>query len=172
MGAALTGLGGLRQDGRVSLPPPPRVYETILYAEDVAGVVAFYRDVLGLRLVDGLDELGAGFRLSGGALLLIFDPEQSSLAGRPVPSHGTRGAGHVAFQVDEAQLDLWRAHFQELGIGIEKEGSSEVGGRQLYVRDPAGNSVELVEGELWPDPPSTQSAVSRRERVAGRTLSL
>jgi hypothetical protein len=33
--------------------PPASIYETILYATDVAAVAAFYRDVIGLRLVEG-----------------------------------------------------------------------------------------------------------------------
>jgi catechol 2,3-dioxygenase-like lactoylglutathione lyase family enzyme len=147
-----------RKDQCVPLAPPPRVYETILYAEDVQAAAAFYRDVLGLRLIDGPDEIGAGFRLSSGAVLLIFDPRRTSAAGRPAPSHGARGTGHIAFHVDASQLSLWRARFQELGLEIEKDRMSDLGGRQLYVRDPAGNSVELVEGEIWPDPPPAELA--------------
>ncbi len=101
------------------------MYETIVYCEDVAGAVAFYRDVLGLALVDELDDLGAGFRLHSGAMLLIFNPRKSSVSGRPAPSHG--------------------------GIEIEKDSASVDGAQQLYVRDPSGNSVELVAGDLWPE---------------------
>ncbi len=146
----LTGFPGW-QDCAVKPLPPPRVYETIIYARDVPAVTAFYRDVLGLALVDGLDEIGAGFRLASGAMLLIFDPRKSSAPGRPAPSHGADGAGHIAFQVDASQLRSWHDHFRELGIEIEQERSTENRRRQIYVRDPAGNSVELVEGELWPE---------------------
>lgn len=111
--------------------PPFGVYETIVYAEDVASAVAFYRDVLGFALVDGLGDMGGGFRLQSGAVVLIFDPRKSSVPGRPVPSHGAEGAGHIAFA---------------------KDSTSDNGVQQLYVRDPAGNSVELVAGELWPAP--------------------
>jgi catechol 2,3-dioxygenase-like lactoylglutathione lyase family enzyme len=126
------------------------VYETVLYARDVPAAVAFYGDVLGLALIDEPDELGAFFRLDSGAMLLIFDPRRSSVPGRVAPSHGSEGAGHIAFQVDRSKLDWWRAHFRELGIEIEKDKAYEGGAQHLYVRDPAGNSVELVEGELWP----------------------
>ncbi len=127
------------------------MYETIVYCEDVAGAVAFYRDVLGLALVDELDDLGAGFRLHSGAMLLIFNPRKSSVSGRPAPSHGAVGAGHVAFQVEGSQIASWRARFRELGIEIEKDSASVDGAQQLYVRDPSGNSVELVAGDLWPE---------------------
>jgi catechol 2,3-dioxygenase-like lactoylglutathione lyase family enzyme len=134
----------------VSPPPPSGVYETVVYVEDIAAAVVFYRDVLGLTLVDGPDHTGAGFRLQSGAMLLLFDPHRSSIPGRPAPSHGAQGAGHVAFYVDQPQISSWRVHFQALGVEIEKDATSGDGAEQLYVRDPSGNSVEIVAGELWP----------------------
>jgi catechol 2,3-dioxygenase-like lactoylglutathione lyase family enzyme len=129
---------------------PPRVYETVLYATDVAATARFYADVLGLRLVEGPDELAAAFRLDDDGVLLIFDPERASVPGRAVPSHGATGAGHVAFSVGEGELDAAVAELRERGIEIEREVEWPQGGRSIYLRDPAGNSVELVEGELWP----------------------
>jgi catechol 2,3-dioxygenase-like lactoylglutathione lyase family enzyme len=126
------------------------VYETVLYADDVAAAAAFYADVLGLRLVDGPDELAAAFRLEDGGVLLIFDPSRSSVPGRPAPSHGATGAGHVAFRVENGTFEGWSEKLRERGVEIELERGWQSGGRSIYVRDPAGNSVELVEGELWP----------------------
>jgi catechol 2,3-dioxygenase-like lactoylglutathione lyase family enzyme len=127
-----------------------RVYETVLYAHDVAATARFYADVLGLRLVEGPDELTAAFRLDDGGVLLIFDPARSGLPDRPVPSHGMEGAGHVAFSVGAGELDACGDELRARGIEIEREMRWPRGGRSLYVRDPAGNSVELVEGDLWP----------------------
>jgi catechol 2,3-dioxygenase-like lactoylglutathione lyase family enzyme len=125
-----------------------RLYETVLYAADVPATARWYADVLGLRLVDGPDELAAAFRLEDGGVLLVFDPERASKPGRPVPSHGTRGAGHVAFAV--GSLAEWEERFRELGVEVELDKEWPQGGRSLYVRDPAGNSVELVAGDIWP----------------------
>jgi catechol 2,3-dioxygenase-like lactoylglutathione lyase family enzyme len=125
-----------------------RLYETVLYATDVPAVARFYSDVLGLRLVDGPDELAAAFRLDDGGVLLVFNPERSALPGRPVPSHGATGAGHVAFSVPA--LAEWEGRFVRAGVEIEMDKKWPQGGRSLYVRDPAGNSVELVEGDIWP----------------------
>jgi catechol 2,3-dioxygenase-like lactoylglutathione lyase family enzyme len=123
---------------------PRRVYETVVYAGDLAAVTGFYRDVLGLREVDE-----GAFRLDDGGMLLLFDPARSSQPGRPVPSHGAAGPGHVAFSVDD--LDPWLARLREAGVEVEQEKEWARGGaRSVYVRDPAGNSVELVEGDLWP----------------------
>jgi catechol 2,3-dioxygenase-like lactoylglutathione lyase family enzyme len=126
------------------------VYETVLYAEDVAATTAFYADVLRLRVVDGPDERSAALRLPDGGVLLLFEPKGSAAPGRPVPSHGATGAGHIAFAVEPGSLGRWAAALRERGLEIEQEVEWEPGGRSLYVRDPAGNSVELVEGDIWP----------------------
>lgn len=122
---------------------PRGVYETVVYATDLEAATGFYRDVLGLRRVDD-----GAFRLDDGGMLLLFDPAVSSQPGRPVASHGATGAGHVAFSVES--LDGWRERFAEHGVEVEQEKEWPRGGRSIYVCDPAGNSVELVEGDLWP----------------------
>jgi catechol 2,3-dioxygenase-like lactoylglutathione lyase family enzyme len=123
---------------------PRRLYETVVYAGDLQAALAFYRDVLGLRQVDDF-----AFRLDDGGMLLLFDPALSSQPGRPVPSHGATGAGHVAFSVGDGELDAWREELRAQGVEPEQEKEWTRGGRSIYVRDPAGNSVELVEGDLW-----------------------
>ncbi|MDQ2981807.1 MAG: VOC family protein [Actinomycetota bacterium] len=144
--------GGRAGEERLSTPPAPRpvrVYETVLYASDVAATAAFYSDILRLRLLEDPDELSAVFRLDDGGVLLLFDPDRSSAPGRPVPSHGATGPGHVALSVAPSSLDAIAAELHRRGIEIERELSWDEGGRSLYVRDPAGNSVELIEGEAW-----------------------
>jgi catechol 2,3-dioxygenase-like lactoylglutathione lyase family enzyme len=125
---------------------PRRVYETVVYATDLEAARAFYRDALGLREV----EEGV-FRLEDDGVLLLFDPTESSRPGRVVPSHGPAGAVHLAFAVGEGELDIWRERLAEHRVELEQEQEWRRGGaRSLYIRDPAGNSVELVEGDLWP----------------------
>jgi catechol 2,3-dioxygenase-like lactoylglutathione lyase family enzyme len=137
----------------VTASPPPRivgVYETVLYASDVAAAARFYSDVLGLHPLEDFDDLGAVFGLPDGGILLVFDPARASAPGRRVPSHGGAGPGHVAFSVEPNGLDAFAAELARRGVEIEREITWDEGGRSLYVRDPAGNSVELVEGEAWP----------------------
>lgn len=123
---------------------PHRVYETVVYAGELEAARSFYRDVLGLREVED-----AVFRLDDGGVLLLFDSARSSQPGRPVPSHGPSGGSvHVAFAVDS--LDGWPERLAAAGVEPEDEHEWPGGARSLYVRDPAGNSVELVEGDLWP----------------------
>ncbi|MEA2274133.1 MAG: hypothetical protein QOI98_2841 [Solirubrobacteraceae bacterium] len=126
-----------------------RVYETVLYASDVRATATFYADVLGLRVLEEADELAAVFRLPDGGVLLLFDPDRASQPGRRVPSHGTRGEGHVALSVAEGALDALAARLRDGDVEIERDITWPLGGRSLYVRDPARNSVELIEGEAW-----------------------
>ena len=125
------------------------VYETVLYATELAPTVAFYAETVGLREIERPNEHSAAFRLPDGGLLLIFEPGPSAATGRFVPSHGTSGAGHLAFRMADGGLDPLASALHSRGVEIEREITWPSGGRSVYVRDPAGNSVEFVEGEIW-----------------------
>ena len=129
-------------------PPGLRVYETVVYASDVDHATAFYRDVLQLRQIDGPDRYSAALRLNDGSVLLIFDPPVRRWPDG-VPAHGALGPGHIAFRVGHGALVGWRRRLSELGVALEQEQRWGDHGESLYFRDPAGNSVELVEGEIW-----------------------
>ena len=141
------------------------VLETVLYANDPVEVARFYSDVLGLALMEDPDELAATFRLPDGGVLLVFDPALASRPGRRVPEHGARGPGHVAFRVEDGWLERLGIELRERGVEIEREIEWPRGERSLYFRDPAGNSVELVEGDPWPlaRTPGSQSAQGAEE---------
>lgn len=129
------------------MPGVEGIYETVLYADDVDVLVRFYTDVLALRAIEPPDQHSAAFRMPDGNLLLIFDPARSAAAGRFVPAHGTSGQGHLAFRVDG--LDQLANDLRHKHVEIEREIQWPKGGRSVYFRDPAGNSVEFVEGEIW-----------------------
>ena len=125
------------------------VYETVLYANDLDAAAKFYVEGFGLTLLSQNElmiALGIGERY-----LLIFNSEKSSAAGRAVPAHGCTGNGHIAFVADTAELPEWRKRLASAGIEIESEISWGEGtrGTSIYVRDPAGNSVELAPPILW-----------------------
>jgi catechol 2,3-dioxygenase-like lactoylglutathione lyase family enzyme len=123
------------------------VLETCLYAADLDAAAAFYGDVLGLHEVSRVAGRHVFFRC-GSRMLLLFDPERTAEPG-DVPPHGAHGPGHVAFGVPEAELDQWRAHLSTHGVAVEREAHWPRGGRSVYLRDPAGNSVELATPRIW-----------------------
>ena len=93
-----------------------RVFETVLYADDLAQAEKFYQDVLGLELIQSSD-LFITLKC-GDAVLLIFDPEYSAADGRSVPSHGARGPGHIAFpaRADELETHAFREQLEQLSV--------------------------------------------------------
>jgi catechol 2,3-dioxygenase-like lactoylglutathione lyase family enzyme len=131
---------------------PSAILETVLYAEDLAAAEAFYRDVLGLEVYAKADGRQVFLRC-GAQMLLIFDPRVTAKGSAnprlPVPPHGAQGPGHVCFAASAAEIDAWRARLAAHGIAIEADFEWPGGGRSIYFRDPAGNSVEFAEPRIW-----------------------
>jgi len=126
---------------------PSKIFETVLYAEDLAAAERFYHEVLGLEVIVR-SSLTVAFRCGGG-VLLIFDPRKSGAPGRGVPSHGTTGVGHIAFAAKPEDLDAWREQLRKAGVPIEREVDWDEGGHSIYFRDPTGNIVELAPPTIW-----------------------
>jgi catechol 2,3-dioxygenase-like lactoylglutathione lyase family enzyme len=87
-------------------------------------------------------------------MLLIFNPDVTERPpvqdGKlPVPTHGARGEGHVCFRASADEITAWRAHLEKEGVEIEADFEWPGGGRSIYFRDPAGNSIEFAEPRLW-----------------------
>jgi catechol 2,3-dioxygenase-like lactoylglutathione lyase family enzyme len=129
---------------------PPRlgrILETSLYAEDLDRAEWFYGKVLGLNLF--AKEAGRHlFFKCGEQMLLIFNPSKTIEESDAAP-HGAHGPGHVAFAVPLSELNRWKSHLAGMNITSEKEAKWPNGGRSLYFRDPAGNSLELATPRLW-----------------------
>ncbi|HVH51340.1 MAG TPA: VOC family protein, partial [Gaiellaceae bacterium] len=99
-----------------------------------------------------LDSKEAGrhvFFRCGHGMLLIFDPNATSRSG-PVPSHGATGPGHAAFAVENDDLlAKWPDRLRDAGVDVEADVEWPGGGRSIYFRDPAGNSLELTTPRIW-----------------------
>ncbi|MGQ0715506.1 MAG: VOC family protein [Gemmatimonadaceae bacterium] len=137
------------------MPPTTigRVLETALYAEDLDAAARFYGEVLGLERIAFAEGRHVFFRCGDG-VVLIFDPRSTatvptSVNGAAVPLHGASGEGHVAFAMSTDDLAVWRGHLEANGVAVESEVTWPRGGRSIYVRDPAGNSVELASPRIW-----------------------
>ena len=139
----------------MSTPLPEKiahVLESCLCASDLDAVEQFYVDVLGLTLHGKQAGRHVFFRC-GERMVLLFNSAESSKPGShgsfDVPTHGTSGEGHLCFAVHEAALPGWQAHLASHGVAIEKIVDWPGGGRSLYFRDPAGNSLELATPRIW-----------------------
>jgi catechol 2,3-dioxygenase-like lactoylglutathione lyase family enzyme len=113
----------------------PQLAVVSLWAEDVATAAHFYRDVIGLKLIDHHGDR-PHFDL-GGIYLVI-------LKGRPLPPINPIPDRFpiVALAVDDldAAIDGLRAHHVDLPWGLEEDASS----RWVMFHDPAGNLIELA----------------------------
>jgi catechol 2,3-dioxygenase-like lactoylglutathione lyase family enzyme len=124
------------------------VIETGIYVNDLDRAETFYRDVLGLTVVGKEAGRHVFFRVGSRSMLLAFHPP-ATLKGDTLPAHGATGPGHFALGIATADLDAWRDRLLAHGVVIEKEVHWPRGGRSLYFRDPAGNSVELITPGCW-----------------------
>jgi catechol 2,3-dioxygenase-like lactoylglutathione lyase family enzyme len=98
-----------------------------------AQCLTFYREVLGLPEIEKPEELkprgGAWFQLPNLQMHVGVDPEASPKSKR-----------HVCFLVPD--LPIARASIVASGIAIEEESAAE-GLARFFIRDPAGNRIEI-----------------------------
>lgn len=132
---------------------PSAILETAIYADDLDAAESFYGGVLALEKISRAGNRHVFFRC-GNSVLLVFNPAETVKppapdARLPVPPHGTRGDGHVCFRASEAEIDGWKMRLSAAGVAIEAEFEWPQGGRSIYLRDPAGNSVEFANPAIW-----------------------
>ena len=118
-----------------------------LTVRDMAASAEWYQRVFGLQMLRryGADEAGT-------PRILLFDPSSFFAVGLCQPEDGTDGPfdhrrvglDHFAFKVaDEAELDAWTAHLDELGIAHSPVRVLDLG-RFVSFDDPDG-----IQFELW-----------------------
>lgn len=138
-----------------SLPPAPApgaVLESALYMTDLDAAERFYGTLIGLARIQRVGNRHVFFR-AGAGVLLIFNPDETVHPAHnpqlPVPPHGARGQGHLCFALERAEIAAMRARLVADGVDVDAEFDWPNGAHSLYVRDPAGNSVEFAEPRLW-----------------------
>jgi len=135
--------------------PAPRingVVESCLYSTDLPRSVRFYRDKLGLRLIESGDHLCA-FSVADRQVLLIFLSggmvEPIQMAGGVIPPHDASGQLHFAFAISKEDFPAWEKHLSAQGIPIESKVDWPTGGKSLYFRDPDNHLVEVATPGIW-----------------------
>lgn len=127
--------------------PIERVLETVLYADDLGAAEAFYAGTLDLRIHSR--KPGVFLFLEVGSAMLLLFRAAATREQQELPAHGAVGPGHMCLAVPEADLDGWKDRLRRAGIAVEHEQVWPRGGRSFYVRDPAGNSIELATPRIW-----------------------
>ena len=128
--------------------------EVAIRCADFEGMTAFYRDVIGLTVMEGgysdgivFFELGPGY---GGhtTVLALFRHDAGRVdlhpqEGRPV-SGGRSSLHHLALTVGAEEQDAVIAWYDQLGLDYRIEDFDWIGWRGVFTTDPEGNTVELV----------------------------
>src|SRR5262245_11120787 len=98
------------------MPSIVRTLETALYVDDLDRAVAFYRDILGLRVIEASARLKA-LDAGRGTVLLLFQRGASTdgvtLAEGWIPPHDGSGPAHIAFAIDAGELADWERRLAE-----------------------------------------------------------
>jgi catechol 2,3-dioxygenase-like lactoylglutathione lyase family enzyme len=101
-----------------------------------AEALRFYREILALTEIPKPEEL----RARGGAWFQI-GPLQMHIGVDPDPANPPpKSKRHICFLVED--LAAARAHVMAAGVAIEEESVAE-GLSRFFVRDPAGNRIEV-----------------------------
>ena len=133
-------------------PVPRALLEAALYVGDLDAAEAFYGTLLGLEQIRRVADRHVFYRV-GGAVLLIFNPARTSQPSDnpalPVPTHGAQGPGHLCFAMERDEIEALRQRLETSGVSTEAAFDWPNGAHSLYVRDPAGNSIEFAEPRLW-----------------------
>jgi len=129
-----------------------RILESALYAENLAETADFYEGVLGLERFVEAPGRHVFFRVDGG-MLLLFKPSATRRPPRgtriPAPPHGADGDGHLCFAATAREIENWADRLARSGVVVEADFVWPGGGRSIYFRDPAGNSLEFAEPRIW-----------------------
>ena len=118
----------------------------VLLVDDMAAAKAFYREVVGCTVENEMPRYGMAQLRAGAALIDLVDIGSEGGAWARPEVAGGRNMDHVALDTGDWEEAAMRAHLAAHGVGIEEEGlRGGAKGEDLsfYVRDPAGNQIEL-----------------------------
>ena len=125
-----------------------KIKETCLYVQNLESARKFYHDVLGLSVINYVDEKHLFLR-AGSSVLLLFNPEDSREKKSP-PAHYGGGKQHFAFEVASTQYEETKSEMERKGVTIIDEITWKSGKKSFYFNDPEGNVLEVLpEGGIW-----------------------
>jgi catechol 2,3-dioxygenase-like lactoylglutathione lyase family enzyme len=130
--------------------------EIAIRCDDLAPMIAFYEDVIGLDRMSGNADTGiVFFRIAEGfgghtSVLALFDKTTDPRPGLhptspKAPETGARSSlHHIALSLPFAEQDAAMRWYDRQGIPYRVERFGWVGWRGVFAQDPEGNTVELV----------------------------
>lgn len=132
------------------MTPPLQYLCPLLEVFDMAASLAFYRDTLGMEIVEAApppsqvtgDDFGWVWLRRDGTNLML-NSAYETMAERPASADPARVASHhdTTLYFGCADVDAMYAHLRAKGITAEPPSVAPYGMKQLYVSDPDGFNV-------------------------------
>jgi catechol 2,3-dioxygenase-like lactoylglutathione lyase family enzyme len=110
----------------------------VLRVSDMDRAIAFYEQVLGLRVERRLSEIGLVQLRAGSAMIDLVPQKDDEAAGRNMD--------HYAVRIDSMDVAALTAHLRRHGVDpgeVRRRYGAEGYGPSIYITDPDGNTVEL-----------------------------
>jgi glyoxylase I family protein len=133
------------------LSEPPfaleRIDHVLLLVQGMNRAIAFYEGVLGCRVESRLPQYGMAELAAGASHIDLVDTAASQGSWALPAVEGGRNVDHVCLVLGAHDEPALRRHLAAHHIEIVEERSEEDarGSRlSLYVRDPSGNTIELM----------------------------
>ncbi len=123
--------------------PDDEITSVRYMVDDVADSIAFYTELLDFELLTNAPPAFADVK-RGNLRLLLSGPKSS--AGRPMPDGATPGPGgwnRIHLIVDDIDTEV--ARLRDAGATFRNDVVEGPGGKQILLRDPSGNFVELFQ---------------------------
>lgn len=122
------------------------IEHVLLLVGDMEAALAFYKGVLGARLVTRLPRYAMAELVAGESHIDLVDVSERAGAWAKPPVPGGRNVDHIALRLS-GEAAAVRRHLTEHGIEVvEERVNQDASGfsLSLYVRDPSGNKIELL----------------------------
>lgn len=126
---------------------PSLIDHIVLRTDRYQELIDFYCDVLGCEVERSEEELGLTQLRAGSSLIDIVsvDGELGRLGGPP-PGEQGNNVDHFCLQIEPVDEAALKAHLRECGVDVgdfEERYGAQGMGRSIYLKDIAGNTVEL-----------------------------
>ena len=131
----------------MSVPFPLKGLDhVVLLVDDMAAATSFYTDVIGCTVDNDLMQYGMRQLRAGAHLIDLVDISSDAGAWARPTVAGGRNVDHIALALGPVDPEDVRAHLAAHDVEVIEEGDrvgAEGSTLSFYVRDPAGNQVEL-----------------------------
>jgi len=120
-----------------------RIDHVLLLVRNMDEAVAFYENALGCDVENLLPKHAMAELRAGDSHLDLVDIAAPAGAWANPPAPGGRNVDHVALTVESHDAATLREHLRMHGVDVVEE-RVEAESVSLYVRDPSGNTIELI----------------------------